>query len=447
MENWKDEVEMHSDLTAVCLHNMRTEEKWEILQKEHYNFYIMNFQSWIHLMYHRMDSAERKEHKAQKKQVLSDAMIEFDGDEVLVERAMRTWEKKNPKGMQWDSERIQRFNELGLRGLIIDESHETKNHQSKTFRSLQKIFSNIPFRQLLTGTPFGSTLLDIWSQYLLVDGGKTFGTYISHFRNKYFVDKGFWGPEWRVTKKGEEEIRNRLFSFAIRYEESEIGGLPPKTFRLTKYKLSPEQMRDYTALVEKESNRKSSILDVTKNKAFAYRMICSGFIGKNGEIRYKKNPKLDALKDLLSECVESHKVVIFTSFVYSTLIISEMLKKEKIKHTLLDGSVKVKSEPQKAFQTDESCRVIVVNTKTGAASINLFAGTYCVFWENDGSIITRKQAIKRIHRTGQERRCYFYDLVAEGTAEQSIYRSTIKGIDAFERIVDRGSLKQFLLGG
>ena len=105
----------------------------------------------------------------------------------------------------------------------------------------RKIAKSVNSRLLLTGTPFGNTLLDVWAQYFVLDGGRTFDTSFTRFKNAYFVDKGYFGPVWKVTKKGEETIRNKMFQMAIRYREDEVDDLPEKVFRSVKFSLSALQ--------------------------------------------------------------------------------------------------------------------------------------------------------------------------------------------------------------
>jgi len=174
--------------------------------------------------------------------------------------------------------------------LILDESHTIKSTDSLIFKISKELSRGIGNRILLTGTPFGNTLIDIWSQYYIIDFGETFYHTFYLFRNTYFEDKGYWGPLWKPTKSGKKKITEKLYTRAIRYKESECEQLPPKVFRKLEYNLSKEQRKDYTSLLE---DSQDGLLKEIKVKAIALREIASGFIGS--DYTYKNNPKLELL--------------------------------------------------------------------------------------------------------------------------------------------------------
>ena len=70
--------------------------------------------------------------------------------------------------------------------VIIDESQKIKNHKAKT----TKIVCALDRKEtiILTGTPILKNYLDIFSQYLAMDKGKTFGTNFFAFRHRFFED-------------------------------------------------------------------------------------------------------------------------------------------------------------------------------------------------------------------------------------------------------------------
>ena len=404
VENVRDEVNIHSDLTAQCLRGPSSD-KMDILN-EGANFNIINYEGLRALLTEKVSIDGLKN----KKQVIS-------------------------------SKAVDRFMKVGnFDAMIIDESHLVKTPKSLNFKLAKKIGMKTPRRLLLTGTPFGNSLLDIWAQYFLVDFGETFDTAISRFRAAYFEDKGWFGPDWRVTKDGEKAIQSKLFSKAIRYKEDEVDDLPEKVFRVKAFNLSTEQRKVYNDLTDNIYDERT---DAIGSKYNAFRTIASGFI-KSSEYLFKTNPKLELLSDLIDEVVDRHKVVIFTEFIISHDIICKMLKKKKIKYCHVSGKTKNNHEQVVRFQKDPSYRIMVANRKSGGSSINLFAATYMVNYELGGSIIEYKQSIKRIHRGGQKFRCFFYTLLGKSTLEMGMYKNLQNGVDAFNRIVDP---KKFVEGG
>ena len=55
----------------------------------------------------------------------------------------------------------------------------------------------------MTGTPIGRSLLDLWSQQFVLDGGKALGTSFWQFRTKYFRQFGF---NWSASSQSKKRI-------------------------------------------------------------------------------------------------------------------------------------------------------------------------------------------------------------------------------------------------
>lgn len=418
VENVEDEVGIHSNLTAVSLRGSSSD-KWDML-KAPYNFYIINYEGLRALLTKRVEVVKNP------KIVPGSA----PGEEIKIEYKRRE---------VIDPALCLKLIGLGIRTLIVDESHLVKNNQSVNFRLAKEIAKRCHNRLLMTGTPFGNSLLDIWGQYYLVDFGKTFTSSFFKYRSAYF--KKAAGPfgQWEIKPDTEEKIRNILYTKAIRYSEDEVDDLPPKVYREKKFNLSRDQRKEYDLLVEGESTEAT---ENVRSRSMAYRQIASGFI-LSSKYRFKKNPKLEALEDLVDSVADRHKMVIFTEFVESLNLITKMLKKKKIKFKTLSGETKDKHKEYTAFEKDPSIRIMVSNSRSGSASINLVSATYCIHYELPSSLIVYKQSLKRIHRGGQTKKCFFYVLMARNTIEASMYRNLKNNSDAFDRVVD---FKKFLKG-
>jgi SNF2 family DNA or RNA helicase len=408
VEKWADEVNLHSDIPATCLRGS-SKQKWAKLRG--YGFYIINFEGlrfWL---------CEKREVGDWKSDVRRNKLFA-------------------------DDKAIGKLLKFGFNVLVIDESHKVKSNQSLIFKILAKINKHVEYRTLLTGTPFGNTLLDIWSQYHIVDFGQTYGANFVRFRDANFKDKGWFGPDYKVTKIGKERITKRLFNRAMRYNEEEVDDLPEKVYRVVDYRLSTAQDKEYVALAKDESISLSNI----KNKVMVYRQICSGFI-KSTSVEFKHNPKLDAIKEKIEEVVDRSKIVIFHEFIIEGLFVEKILKKLKIEYATLNGSTKNKDKEIKRFANDGKCRVMVAHPLSGGSSIDLVSAKYCFFLSNGYSAIERRQCEKRIHRGGQaSSRVFYYDFVCKQSIELKIFNDLMAGVDAFSQIVDGTLFKQMVLG-
>lgn len=423
MGNWAEQIKIHSDMKSVLLGGL-LEEKVEKLESLDSGFYIIHYPA-MRVLYADLVKDTRRDREGKKRRAVS-------------------------------RDRIRRYGNFDV--VILDESHLVKNNSSLVFKIILQITKSnrLDGLYLLTGTPFGKSLLDIWSQYFLIDKGKTFGTFMTEYKRAYFEDKGFWGPDWRVTTEGEKKIKQKMFNKAIRYDEQEVKDLPEKVYVEQKFELSEEQRDYYDRLIDQLPVDVKGKAFQAKNKAMAFRQICSGFLmhnadgsetrGQNVKV-FDENPKLnELLLPLIENVVYKSKVVIFHDFVLEGRMIEAALDKLKIRYASLRGEIKDKYEQYRRYRQDDMVRVLVAHPKSGGSSLEFVVGNYCVFYSNTYAVIDRKQCEKRVHRPGQVRRVFFYDLLGSGTIEESIFKGLQEQRDTFSRIVDNESFIKVLRG-
>lgn len=201
---WADEVIMHSSCGADVLEG-KVAARWDhLLQSGEPGFYITNYECF------RLMVTERKERKPTASEMQKNAKLEA--------KAIDRGEEFKPKVRLRevvDHKKIRALIRMGWDAIVIDEAHRIKNPGSITFQALSHACKKIEQRMLLTGTPFGSSLLDLWSQYFIVDRGETLGVSYTAWREGNFEDKGWFGPDWKVTQQGKRRIERVMFNRAI----------------------------------------------------------------------------------------------------------------------------------------------------------------------------------------------------------------------------------------
>jgi len=413
--NWTEQIKLHSDLPSVELHGS-LDEKLGTYRSLDYGFFI----------------------------------IHYPGLRVMYADMMRDGYGKGKRCIS--ALRVRKFG--GFDVVIADESHNLKNKSTLVWRIVQRLVGSKTCSAcyLLTGTPFGKTLIDIWAQYRLIDGGETFGSGVTEFKGAY-CEQDFWGT-WHVSKEGEKAIRERMFQRAIRYEEKDAHDLPPRRDIELHFDLSDEQINDYDKCLKAVPIKiKRGLFKELQNITMYARQICSGFLAsadaneKRHVKYYKYNPKLEELLlPLLESVVDSTKVVIFHDFVIEGRMIEQCLRKLKIGYASLRGEIKDKYEQYKKFRQDDKVRVLIAHPQSGGSSLEFVVATYCIFYSNAYGVIARRQAEKRVRRPGQKHKQFFYDLLANGTVEISLLQRLQSQKDFFYKIVDGKQLLRMLRG-
>jgi len=329
---------------------------------------------------------------------------------------------------------------IGL--LIFDESARyIKNHLTKRTKAAIAISEKVGRAIILTGTPIANRPLDIWSQFRVMDRGKTFGTNFYRFRTIFFnTIQRHRFKEFVLKEDSAKYINSGIYDTCIRFKKGDVlPDLPKKLYYKIEIPLSGKTKAIYNrvkkeVITDIETTRGKSTLVITNilTKLLRLQTITSGFIkGEDGKTnKLLETPKLNALIDEIESIVDAEEyAVVWVRFLYTIKLIKNELKKRKIKSITMSGEDKDKYDKWKTFQKDKSIPIFIGQIQSGGIGIELFkldsnANTqHMIFYENVWSLDVREQAIDRIHRIGQESMCRYVDIVMKNTIDERILGS------------------------
>lgn len=342
--------------------------------------------------------------------------------------------------------------------VVCDESHLCKNPKSKRTKLVTKLVQNAKHRYILTGTPILNNVADVFSQFLIMDMGATFGRNFYTFRNTYMQDlNANWGghggkrwSDWVARADKFDELTAKIYTKCFRVTKDECLDLPPlikekRTVQLGKeQKKYYEQMkRDFITFVnEKEAEGSAVVAQLAVTKALRLQQIVSGYMVNelSEEINIKDNPRLKELENLLDELTPNHKVIVWCSFRNNYKQIGELLEAKELRHVFITGeqSLEDKKRAMDAFQTDENVRVCVANRRAGGIGINLTAADYSIVYSRNFSLGEELQSEARNHRGGSQihERIVKIDICAEETIDEHVLQALRSKQDISDRIID-----------
>lgn len=173
---------------------------------------------------------------------------------------------------------IRAFKDLGFDTLVLDELTLWKSTQTVRHQSLRKVLHTFHRRWGLTGTPAPNGLMDLFGQCYVLDMGKAFGLYITHYRNTYFLPS-YDGFSWVLQKGAEERIYEKLKPLALRLAAEDYVDMPDLVENVIKFDLPDKARKIYDAL-EDDMIAKIGTLAVTASNAAAVsgkcRQVASG---------------------------------------------------------------------------------------------------------------------------------------------------------------------------
>ena len=338
--------------------------------------------------------------------------------------------KKKKEEVKLDAKRATSF-ASNYDMVIFDEIHNLKNQQSVTWKIANVLCKKINYRYGLTGTPFGRNPEDLWAQFNLIDRGETLGTTLGLFRESFFnkkknkYAKSEFSFIYTFPKRNEKLLNKTLQHKSIVYDETECNNLPPKIEKRIPIRV-PEEIRDYyNQIIEGAINSKGDSEELG-NSFVRMRQLTAGFLnlkdedGESCEFEMGVNPKIEALETIVDGLPKDAKMVIFHEFIYSSKMISDMLTRKKIGHVCLNSKSAEKKTAISDWKRKKSIQILVSNSKMGGTGNNFQQAKYQVYYESPVSPITRRQADKRVWRTGQTKTVFIYDLVMMNTVDERV---------------------------
>lgn len=309
---------------------------------------------------------------------------------------------------------------------VADESHRCKSHNTNSSVRTEKIARGSEYKYIMTGTVQPNTQFDLFMQFLILDGGESFGRSYFSFRKKYFYDANFGMPKdkhfpnWKIQKGAEQEISAILARKAIQAKKEDCLDLPEYVKTYLKVDMTPEQKRAYAEMKKHLItivNDKAVTAEIAMVKSMRLLQIATGFVkDEEGNVHYLKNNRQKALKELLSDvCIHSgKKAIIWAIYEANYEQIREVCDSLKIKyieaHGKVRGGTKQNRANAKTFNDDSSISVLIGHPKSLGIAINLKSASHSIYYSRSFSMVDYDQSKARNYRGGS---IEFHDKITE----------------------------------
>ncbi len=274
------------------------------------------------------------------------------------------------------------------------------------------------------------------------EGGKTFGSTMIGFREKYFRDKNAnmprdkYFPKWVPLDGAKEELGRKMKDTSVRVAIDDCMDLPPVVQKTIAVEMDPEQrriyqdmLREFVAVFERGGEQKESVATMAMTKGLRLMQIASGYV-KDAEGQEHSatandwTPKQEALKQILEDWTPGHKVIVWAVWKHNYEQIREVCRRLKIEWLEMNGEqgAAKNRENAKTFEASEQYRVIIGHPESGGEGINLVSSPCRVSYSRNFSWRQMKQSDARNRRGGSERHASItrINLVTKGTVEEKI---------------------------
>jgi len=306
--------------------------------------------------------------------------------------------------------------------IILDESQQIKNKDSKIFRAINELEAR--HKISLSGTPIENSLSDLWAQMQFINP-QMLGSF--NFFKKHFI---LPIEKYRDEDK-REQLKNLVKPYMLRRTKEEVATeLPSLTASVCYAVMDPEQKKLY----EKEKSQvRNEILEHLEEDNPQQKILILQSLTKLRQLANHPAlvyPGYDKGSSKFAEVMNqweiikksNHKVLIFSSFVQHLNLFRNAMDEAGDRYAWLSGELsgKQREEQVRLFQEDPGVQAFLISIKSGGTGLNLTAADYVFILDPWWNPFIEQQAIARAHRIGQERNVFAQKFITKDTIEEKI---------------------------
>lgn len=142
--------------------------------------------------------------------------------------------------------------------------------------------------------------------------------------------------------------------------------------------------------------------------------------------------KAEKLMEILSK--GSEKIIVFTNYLETQKFLADKLNQAGIEYSLFNGRLSIKEKEASIDSFQKKVRVLI-STEIGGEGKNLHFCNTMVNYDLPWNPMRIEQRIGRLHRIGQTRDVFIFNLSSEGTVEDYILDILDKKINMFELVL------------
>lgn len=324
--------------------------------------------------------------------------------------------------------------------LIFDEVTRIKHPRGKRISPWHAktkgkcLLDMFPRKVGLTGTPAPNGYLDLFGQYLAIDGGERLGVEVTDYKRAFFEEDQMARRLW-LRPGAKEAIERRIADITISMEVDDYLELPPYVINDLVVDLPPKAREQYERL---ESDMFAEI-DGTPLEVFnAASLTAKCRQVANGIVRHHEDPntvlpvhdaKLEALDEVMEEAAGQGVLISYVFRPDLDRIMARYKKTYRLAYLgpgVNDREAKVIIEAWNQGEYHGLC----LHHLSGGHGLNLqFGGHQVVWFGMDFNLEGYQQLNARLRRPGQEaQRVIIHRILARDTVDRAV-------VDAIERKV------------
>ena len=342
--------------------------------------------------------------------------------------------------------------------LVLDEAHYVKNEETDRYDLIDNLSYQYAF--FLTATPIQNELTDLYNVVSLLRPG-LFGT--RDVFHHYFVNSN------QETLVNRDELQDRLNKVMIRNRRADTDiDFTERTIDTRTFDPSPEERELYQAVSDyvrgayNQNQGQKLVLMLLQKEVVSSPAALKGTIEKrlDDQSELTHTEELESILDLIANIetitkqekllsiveearnnVEMGRVIVFTQFRATQREILDRLAEEGYTvHSFHGGHSS--QEKEQIVENFEDEGGVLVSTDAMSEGRNLQFCNIMVNYDLPWNPMRVEQRIGRIHRIGQKRDVYIFNMALKDTVEEYVLERLYHKIDLFQQSV--GELSSIL---
>ena len=160
--------------------------------------------------------------------------------------------------IKWAVDILDKYNEthvpMHFDCIIVDESTSFKSPSTQRFKAVKRFMKDMPLKYsvIMSGTPSPNSLMDLWSQFFILDKGERLGISFHAFRSRYFFCSDYLGYTYQLINNGQRIISGRIKDISMSINNKTAGFESPKRINLIRSVQLPDKEKAAYKKLEKE---------------------------------------------------------------------------------------------------------------------------------------------------------------------------------------------------
>jgi SNF2 family DNA or RNA helicase len=293
--------------------------------------------------------------------------------------------------------------------VVIDENRGFKNRESRSWQALRHVRRQIKRLYFLTGTPAPNSLLELWPQISVMDGGQRLGKNITTYREQYFVpDKR--GREviytWKLKPGAEQQIHDAVADvmFSVDGDSTlleRVDNVIWVSFDRSRYDEMAESMISGELVASSAGTLAIKLSQMANGACY----------DTEGSVHQIHNAKLEALEEILDQ---GEPVLCFTAYQHDQQRIFRHFSNKRVE--VFEGE-----QSLRRWQCGE-IDLLLMHPASGGHGVDglQLGGCVAVWFGLPFSLDLYEQANARLHRSGQKKSVVIHHLASINTIDEKI---------------------------